>query len=143
MSVRVRNRTASNFETTDKALALATYTIDILDNSKTFDPKHERLIAQMQEEASMIYHKCRVANIKRVKPLETEEDRIVAKERLRLQMEAADLCEHLLSDIMISKKLFHLKASRVRYWGTLAKETEKLILSWHSSDKKRYRDYGL
>ena len=137
MSVRVNQRPTPPFETGDKALELSTYTLNILSNEKIFIPKHQRTIDRISEEVTMIYHNIRVANSIKVKNKEQ------AMIRLQLQRDAMVLVERLITDIMIAHKLFHLKASRVKYWTKLTVETNELLKAWNKSDKNRFKEYGL
>lgn len=130
--VRKNQRKPSDFDVLNVALDMTTYTIDILSNPKTFDPKHSKIIDRMIEEATAIYHYARVANGIRVY------DKFAADERLRLQEEAEIMCERLTSDIMISHRLFHLRLQRINVWSEKVENTEKLLHKWHLSDKERY-----
>lgn len=133
--VRKNQRSTSRFETLDKALELVTYTTNIIDNDKIFDKKHQRTIDRISEEVTMIYHFCRVANNIRVNDYKAETEKVI--QRIKLESEALELCEALLTDIMISHKLFHLKASRVRYWTKMTVDTKEMITKWRESEKKR------
>ena len=133
--VRKNQRSKSRFETLDKALELVTYTTNIIDNEKIFDKKHQKTIDRISEEVTMIYHYCRVANTIRVNDYQKEFEKVLR--RIQLETEALDLCEDLITDIMICQKLFHLKASRVRYWTKMTVETKELITKWRESEKKR------
>ena len=138
MSVRKNEQSVSKFNTLDIVLELVTHTCNILSNEKIFLPKYQRFIDKIADETCMIYHLCRVAN----KTDMRVKDEVVFKERayqrLKLEREALSLCEDLHSDIMISQKLFHLKASKVRYWTKLTVNAQNAILVWHKSEIKRF-----
>lgn len=138
MSVRKNEQSTSSFNTLDAILKLVSHTCNILSNEKIFIPRYQKFIDSMAEETCRIYHNCRVANKIDMRTSDKIEYAENAKERLRLEREAFELCEHLHSDIMISQKLFHLKASKVRYWTKLTVEAQNLISAWHKSELRRY-----
>ena len=138
MSVRRNEQTTSSFNTLDAVLKLVTYTCNILSNEKVFIPKYQSFIDKISSETMMVYHKCRVAN---KTDMRTKDELIYkerAEQRLKLEREALSLCEDIHTDIMISQKLFHLKASKVRYWTKLTVEAQNLIEAWYKSETKRY-----
>ena len=135
--VRKNQRSISRFQTCDKALELAVYTSNILANDKIFDTKFKSTIDRIGAEATMIYHNVRVANNIKVNDYQTDTDSV--QRRLTLENEALNLCDDLITDIMISHKLFHLKASRVRFWTQLTIETQSLIKSWMKSEVERVK----
>lgn len=139
MSVRKNEQSKSKFEVLDVTLQLVSYTCQILSNEKIFIPRYQRIIDKMNDEVCMIYHCCRVAN--KIDMREYNEDALREKtqQRLKLERQALTLCEDLHTDIMISQKLFHLKASRVRHWTKLTTEAQKIINGWYKSEKERYR----
>lgn len=138
MSVRKNEQSASRFEVLDVVLKLVNYTCQILSNDKIFIPRYQKMIDQMCDETRLIYHYCRVAN--KIDMRVKDEDLFEANKQQRLDLErrALILCEDLHTDIMISQKLFHLKASRVRHWTKLTVEAQKIIDSWYKSEIKRY-----
>lgn len=138
MSVRKNEQSVSRFNTLDIILNLVSYTCQILSNEKIFVPRYQKMIDKIAEETCMIYHKCRVANkidMRTKDPVELSE-RYHA--RIKLERESLILCEDLHSDIMISQKLFHLKASRVRHWTKMTVEAQNSIERWYKSEVKRY-----
>ena len=137
--VRQDQRTKSRFELADKALDLATYTIDITHNEKIFDPKYQRVIDEIVYYATVIYHSIRVANDINVKGGEKRK----AEARTKLQYDALDCIEPLKSDIMIAKKLFHLKTKRVCYWTSQVDTIKEMLSGWIQSDKEKYRKLGM
>lgn len=138
MSVRKNEQSTSRFEVLDVVLKLVNYTCQILSNDKIFIPRYQKMIDQMCDETRLIYHYCRVAN--KIDMWVKDEDLFEANKQQRLDLErrALILCEDLHTDIMISQKLFHLKASRVRHWTKLTVEAQKIIDSWYKSEIKRY-----
>lgn len=138
MSVRKNEQSTSRFEVLDVVLKLVNYTCQILSNDKIFIPRYQKMIDQMCDETRLIYHYCRVAN--KIDMRVKDEDLFEANKQQRLDLErrALILCEDLHTDIMISQKLFHLKASRVRHWTKLTVEAQKIIDSWYKSEIKRY-----
>ena len=138
--VNTKDRKESRFALADKALDLATYTIDILSNEKIFDPKYKSVIDRIAAEATIIYHSIRVANDIAVR---STNDARKAEERTRLQYEALAAVEPLKSNIMIAHKLFHLTLKRVRYWNQQVDSIKDMLQGWISSDLKRYKELGL
>ena len=138
--VNTKDRKESRFALADKALDLATYTIDILSNEKIFDPKYKSVIDRIAAEATLIYHSIRVANDIAVRSVN---DGRKAEERTRLQHEALASIEPLKSDIMIAHKLFHLTLKRVRYWNQQVDSIKDMLQGWIGSDIKRYKELGL
>lgn len=138
MSVRKNDQRPSSFGPLDTSLKLITHTFNILSNEKVFIPRYQKFIDKIAAETAMIYHKCRVANKLYMRAADPEELKANIRRRLTLQREALELIEDLNSDIMISQKLFHLKASKVRYWTELTVEAERAIAAWHKSDKTKY-----
>lgn len=120
------------FRLLDKALELCTYSLNILDNPKNFDPKHNRTINQMEYEARMIYHTIRVAN-----DIYMGKDPLKIRQRLQMQRDVIRLCEELKTDIMIAKGLFHRPAKQIIGWTAKVNEVEADIKAWHKSDKQR------
>lgn len=138
--VNSKDRKESRFALADKALDLATYTIDIVSNEKIFDPKYKSVIDRIAAEATLIYHSIRVANDIAVRSVN---DGRKAQERTRLQYEALAAIEPLKSDILIAHKLFHLTLKRVRYWNRQVDDIKDMLQGWISSDIKRYKELGL
>lgn len=138
MAVRKNEQSISRFAVLDTALQLVSYTMQILSNEKVFIPKYQKLIDKMSYETTMIYHSCRVANKTDMRTDNPIEYQYRAKQRLTLEQDALQYCEQLLTDIMISQKVFHLKASKVKHWTKLTSETQKSIEKWYDSETKRY-----
>lgn len=133
MPVPVNSRSKSKLEVCVKARELCVYTIKITSNKNVFTEEFQKpLTDRIVDTAIRIHYKCWEANNIYVK---TDDDR---RERLRLQGEAARLCNVLLSLMDIAKPVFHLKSQRIIYWGSLTVETRNLIRAWRESDEKRY-----
>lgn len=132
--VRVEDRGEGKFDTLTKALKLASYTIDITDNKKVFVPEHAKTTEQIVFLAKDIYHKARVANNIRV-----GDDKELLMERRRLQNEAIEECDQLLSEIQIAKLLFHLRTKRVKHWGGMVEDLKGYLRNWRESDADRFR----
>ena len=137
--VRQDQRTESRFKLCDKALDLATYTIDITHNEKIFDPKYQKITDEIVYYTTVIYHSTRVANDINVKQGETRK----AEARTKLQYDALDCIEPLKSDIMIAKRLFHLKTKRVCYWTKQVDIIKDMLTGWIQADKEKYKTLGM
>ena len=61
-------------------------------------------------------------------------------ERLRLQVEAIELCDEHLAAIQICRKHFHLSSKKVKHWGDLTRKAKNLLIAWHDSDKVRFKN---
>ena len=134
MSVPEEKRKPGKLEVIIKALDLATYTIQITANEKTFNPKyHAAVTDDLINHAKEIYLICWTANNIRV-----TSDNETYKERKRLQDKAIVECTTFLGLLDIAKRVFHLETKRVTYWGNKIINCRKLIRAWRDSDKKRY-----
>lgn len=132
--VRKADRGKEKFDTLTKALDLATYTINITDNKKIFIPQHDKTTERLVYLARDIYHRSRMANDIKVT---TREELSV---RRKLQNQAIEECDLLLSEIQIAKILFHLRLKRINYWGTMIVELKSMLRGWRESDSNRYRN---
>lgn len=133
MSVPVNQRSQGKLEVCVKALDLASYTLKITANKKIFAEELQRsLTDKITGTALDIWTNVWTANNVRVK----EEGDL--DERLRLQQEAARLCNILLSLIELAGKVFHLTSKRVSYWTGKTVEVRNMIRAWRESDRKRY-----
>lgn len=131
---RKADRGKGKFDTLTKALDLATYTINITDNKKIFIPQHDKTTERLVYLARDIYHRSRMANDIKVT---TREELSV---RRKLQNQAIEECDLLLSEIQIAKILFHLRLKRINYWGTMIVELKSMLRGWRESDSNRYRN---
>lgn len=132
--VRKADRGKGKFDALTKALDLATYTINITDNKKIFIPQHDKTTERLVYLARDIYHRSRMANDIKVT---TREELSV---RRKLQNQAIEECDLLLSEIQIAKILFHLRLKRINYWGTMIVELKSMLRGWRESDSNRYRN---
>ena len=130
-SVRKKDQTPHRFETCDKALKLYDHTTNLTANQKVFDRTYQSLIDRIDNEASMIYHLCRVAN-EELDARKNDE----AKVRVELQQEALQHCLWLKTDIILAQRKFKFRAKKAIYWNGLVNDTMKLIKSWNDSEKK-------
>ena len=138
-SVRKKDQTEHRFTVLDKALDLYEHTSTLIANEKIFDRTYKGLIDKIDNASMMIYHCCRSANEDfdaRVK-----ED---AAMRLKLQEEAIENCKWLKSYIRLSKRKFHLRTKKVIYWNGLVNSTMEIIIAWHKSEMRRFKEvHGL
>ena len=136
MSVPEGKRGTGKFEVLVKALELATYTIKITKNPKTFTPEYQSALTDdIIRTAEDIYIKCWSANNIRV----TDADK--AKQRKELQESAILDTYTLTALVQIAKRIFHLSSKRVKFWTESAVEVREYIRKWKNSDSKRYADY--
>ena len=138
-SVRKKERTQHSFTILDLALDVYDHTSTLLANEKVFDRTYKGLIDRIDNEASMIYHCCRTANDDYDNRIQEE-----AEIRLSLQAEAIEHCLWLKTDIRLAQRKFHLRAKKVAYWNDKVNTALKGIKSWHSAEKRLYKEnYGL
>lgn len=135
MSVVEEKRRKGKMEVFIKTLDLTCYTIQITANEKVFNPKFRAAITDdLISHAKDIYLICWTAN--NIKA-DSEE---AFKERVCLQNEAVIKCNTFLGLLDIAKKVFHLDAGRVTYWGNKIIECRTLIRAWRDSDRKRCKE---
>ena len=135
MSVPQSLRSESKLDVIIKARSLASYTIQITKNPKTFPPEYNNGITnRIIESATKIYMNCWTANNIYVKSVED------LQERLWLQETACLECNNLLALIQLAQPIFHLKTNRIKFWGSKAIEVRNKIRAWNESDKKRYKE---
>lgn len=133
MSVPVTKRTQGKLEVCVKSRELATYTLQITKNKKIFTEEYQDAITnKIISTAISIHTMVWAANNIKV----DRYDQMI--ERLALQEKAAIQCNVLLSLIDIAKPLFHLRTTRVMFWGEKTIEVRNLIRAWHNADRKRY-----
>ncbi len=138
-SVRKKERSDHRLTVLDKALDLYEHTTTVIANPKIFKETHSSLINRIDHEATMIYHCCRVANDDL--DARKKED---AEKRIKLEEEALEHCSWLKTYVMMSKRVFHLRAGKVIYWNKLIKIAAEYITNWLNSEKKRYKEnFGL
>ena len=138
-NVHGKDRTQHRLTVLDKALDVYDHTTNLLSNESVFKRVYQSLIDKIDNEATMIYHCCRVAN-------EELDARVAdeAKIRIELQIEALSHCKWLKTYIMLSAKKFHLRARKVTYWTGLVNITMKYITAWNRSEQKSLKEnHGL
>ena len=134
-SVRNKDQTPHRLTVLDAIPDMYEHTIKVTDNPKIFDAQYKELTESIRSEARLIYHYCRTANEDLDNRIEDE-----ALERLRLQREALRLCSDLKTDIMLAKKVFHLRAQKQIAWTKYVNAVIPLIQSWHKSEKANYKE---
>lgn len=135
MSVVEEKRKKGRMEVFIKTLDLASYTIQITANEKTFDPKFRAAVTDdLIAHAKDIHLICWTAN--NIRAVSEE----AFKERLRLEDKAIIKCNTFLGLLDIAKKVFHLDKTRVTYWGNKIIECRGLIRAWRDSDRKRCKE---
>ena len=138
-SVRKKDQSPHRFTVMDKALDLYGHTTTLIANEKIFDRTYKSLIDRIDNEASMIYHCCRVAN----EECDTR-NKEEAAARIKLQGEALEHCLWLKTDIRLAQKKFHLRAKKTIYWNQMVNDAMELIIAWRAAEKRLYKDkYGL
>ena len=134
MSVPEPLRHKGRLEVHVKAQYLASYTIKILANNKTFPAEVDgELVKRIKDSAISIYAKTWSAN-----KINATTNKVNREMRYRLQREAWMLCNEMLAYIGIAKQVFHLREKRMMYWSWLITSTQALIQSWIDSDVERY-----
>ena len=137
MSVPKPKRDTGRLEVDVKATELASYTLKITANAKTFTPEHRDLAEMIRKTALDISILVFTANEIVVKNSETR-----YRERLLKQEEAAIKCNELYQLIEIAKPVFRLRAKRCYYWQTLVINVRGLIRAWQSGDITRMKPKG-
>ena len=134
MSVQEPLRRIGRLEVHVKAQYLASYTIKILANDKTFPPEVDgELVKRIKDSAISIFSKTWSAN-----RIDATTNKVNREMRYRLQREAWMLCNEMLAYIGIAKQVFHLREKRIHYWGRLITSEQALIQAWIDSDVERY-----
>lgn len=133
---RRRNTGEKKWNLLVRANELTCYTIQICTNENVFLPKYQGAITNnIIHAATMIFVSCWDANQIRVAKDTPQKDR---EERRNLQDKAIIYCNRLLALMQIAKRLFHLKTSRIKYWGKNTIDIREGIKRWQESDKSRY-----
>lgn len=134
MSVAEPLRHKGRLEVHVKAQFLASYTAQILKNTKVFDPEVDPdLIERIRKCAVDIYVKSWQAN-----KINAETNLINRRMRYQLQEESILLCDEMHVCIGIAKKDFHLRRRRMKYWSGQITDIRNLLQAWKESDVKRY-----
>lgn len=134
MSVTVDNRGQGELVVNTKARSLTVYTLVILENEKWFPQSQKAFITKLQDCVIEIQAKCWEAN--NIKVQDNAERYAL---RMKLQDEAASLCNRMMMLIETAKPLFHLESKRVRYWIKQTKELRDVIRGWHEKDMERLK----
>ena len=134
MSVAEPLRHKGRLEVHVKAQFLASYTAQILKNTKVFDPEVDPdLIERIRKCAVDIYVKSWQAN-----KINAETNSVNRRMRYQLQEESILLCDEMHVCIGIAKKDFHLRRRRMKYWSGQITDIRNLLQAWKESDVKRY-----
>lgn len=134
MSVPEPLRHKGRLEVHIKGQYLASYTVKILSNNKTFSPEVDsELVRRIKTCALDIFSKAWCAN-----KIRADANSMNREMRYRLQEEAILQCDEMLAYIGIAKTVFHLRSKRMKYWGSLIIEERALLQAWKESDIKRY-----
>lgn len=134
MSVPAGQRKENRLEVIMQARALAAYTLKITSNQNVFIPDYDEAVkSKIQDSALTIFLNLMDANNIRV------DDNVGKwKERDKLQKDAATACNTLLNLIYLAQTVYHLRASRIKYWSELVLLVRGLIRKWNHSDCTRY-----
>ena len=132
-SVRKNERSSHKFTVLDACLDLYEHTTTITAGKK-FE-NHRWIADKMNRETMTVYHYCRSAN-EDYDAREANE----AKIRLELEDKAIELCMWLKTDIMLAKKLIHLRVKQVIFWTEMTNKTLALIKAWRKSEQERYKE---
>lgn len=134
MSVPAGQRKENRLEVIMQARALAAYTLKITSNQNVFIPDYDDAVkSKIQDSALTIFLNLMDANNIRV------DDNVGKwKERDKLQKDAATACNTLLNLIYLAQTVYHLRASRIKYWSESVLSVRGLIRKWNHSDCTRY-----
>lgn len=134
MSVPAGQRKENRLEVVMQARALAAYTLKITSNQNVFIPDYDEAVkSKIQDSALTIFLNLMDANNIRV------DDNVEKwKERDKLQKDAATACNTLLNLIYLAQTVYHLRASRIKYWSESVLSVRGLIRKWNHSDCTRY-----
>lgn len=134
MSVPAGQRKENRLEVVMQARALAAYTLKITSNQNVFIPDYDDAVkSKIQDSALTIFLNLMDANNIRV------DDNVEKwKERDKLQKDAATACNTLLNLIYLAQTVYHLRASRIKYWSESVLSVLGLIRKWNHSDCTRY-----
>ena len=134
MSVPAGQRKENRLEVVMQARELAVYTLRITSNKNVFIPDYDESVKlKIQDSALTIFNNLMDANNIRV------DDNIGRwQERDKLQRDAAKACNTLLNLIYLAQTLYHLRASRIKYWSESVISVRGLIRKWNHSDCTRY-----
>lgn len=135
MSVPESKRGEGKFTVIAKSEELARYTIQITANENIFIQKYQNAVTNgLIDAAKNQYLKVRAANNVMVRNGHPED----ARRRIRFQVEAIEDCNSLLYMVDLAYRVFHLRSSRVSYWGQMIVDTRNAIKRWMDKDILRY-----
>ena len=135
MSVISGKRTEGKLRVLGSAYELCRYTLHIAKNEKIFPKGYRWLLTQKIVDESVDAMCCiKRANAVNVK---NHDD---YKMRRTWQVEAYAHLEALLGLIDLAFNTLNIEAKRVEHWTGLVLETEKGLVNWGKSDKKRYAE---
>lgn len=134
MSVPSGKRKESKMEVVIKGRELAAYTLKITSNQNVFNPDYDISVKyKIQNTAMDIF-----LNIMDANNIKVDDDLYNWEQRNKLQKQAANLCNTLLNLIFLSQTVYHLRASRIKYWSEMTIYVRNLIRKWNHSDNTRY-----
>ncbi len=134
MSVPEPMRHKGRLEVHVKAQYLASYTVKILGNEKTFPPTTDKeLVRRIRNCALDIYAKAWAAN-----EIHADTNAVNREMRYRLQEDSILLCNGMLAYIGIAKQVFHIRNNRMKHWAGMIMEVRTLLQAWKENDVKRY-----
>lgn len=132
-NVRENERREGRLQVLTDARELCLYTLHILKNQKVFDRETDATtIEELRKCATDIYKLTYRANSVRVN---SSDDWAL---RDSYQREAIALCSDILVLIGISKSLYHLKSTRIKYWSDMVVNLINKLRRWNESDSARY-----
>lgn len=132
-----RDKSKMKFDAIIKAMDLADYVLTITSNERVFTTNMQTALTNdIIRTAKDIYIYAYNANEIRV-----DDSRELWKERSDKQRIAIEKSKDMLALIQLSRKVFHLKSKRIKYWGSKTKDVKDALISWHVADKKRYEEH--
>lgn len=133
MSVRKGERTEGNLQVLNLSSILASYTLRICSNEKTFPKKQRWVLVQR------IVNECvdGVTCIQRANAVyvKTKNDYVYRRSQ---QLEANSHLEALLTLIDLSYRTFNIDSNKIEYWARLVYDTEEKLKAWTNADWIRY-----
>lgn len=134
MSVPSGKRKDSKMEVVVKGRELAAYTLKITSNQNVFISDYDICVkSKIQNTAMDIF-----LNIMDANNIKVDDSPENWKQRNKLQKQAANSCNTLLNLIFLSQTVYHLRASRIKYWSEMTIYVRNLIRKWNHSDATRY-----
>ena len=134
MSVNVGQRAKSPLEAQVKADELVTYTIKILSNERTFNPKYQALADRVIDTAVDA-----LVCIDEANDIMVGDDPALWDERRSLQRLGCRALRKFCTLLRICRGTYHLRKRRYVYWASLAYDALDIARRWRDSDANRYR----